>query len=107
MALNITPLAPVDGVQHANASPLTSTETSLGNTGTPDPIPVVEGQEVFAIVKVTVNGIVTSQTTYVVMQTDLNGDGNWVDVAWLVDTHTQGSAVWVLTGGGRGLMNNA
>lgn len=108
MALNITPTALVDGVLHANATPLTSTEATLGNTGTPDPISVIEGQEVMAIGKLQVNGILISQNTYIVMQTDLNGDGNWIDVAWFVDkTLLQGSRTFVLTGGGRGLMNNA
>lgn len=108
MPLNIVPTALVDGVLHASVTPLTSTEATLGNTGTPDPIPVIEGQEIFAVVKLTVNGIVNSQSTYVVLQTDLNGDGNWIDVAWIVDnTLLQGSKTFVLTGGGRGLMNNA
>lgn len=106
--LNIVPTALVDGVLHASSSPLTSTEATLGNTGTPDPIPIIEGQEILAIGVLTVNGKVISQNTYIMMQTDLNGDGNWIDVAWFFDnTLLQGSKTFVLTGGGRGLMNNS
>lgn len=105
MALNIVPTALTDGVLYASATPLTSTEASLGNQSTPDPVPVVEGQEIVAVVKLSVNGIIVGNNTYIVMQTDL-GDGTWVDVAWAVWTGTQGTATFVMSGGGRGAMNN-
>lgn len=106
MALNIVPTALIDGVVYASATPLTSTEASLNSGTTPDPIPVIEGQEIVAVVKLTVAGIVVTNSTYIVMQTDL-GDGTWIDVAWLFTTIKQGTATFVLCGGGRGQMNNA
>lgn len=107
MSLNIVPTALSDGIQHASLTPLTATEATLGNTGTPDPIPVVEGQEIVAIVKLSINGIVTAQSSFIFLQTDLNGDGTWIDVAWLNWIGKQGTATFVLCGGGRGAMNNA
>lgn len=107
MPLNIVPTALIDGIVHASASPLTPTEATLGNQSTPDPIPVVEGQEIVVVVKLTVTGIITGNSTYVVMQTDLGSDGTWIDVAWLFWAATQGTATFVLCGGGRGAMNNA
>lgn len=106
MTLSITPLALIDGVIYASSTPLTSTEASLNNQAIPDPIPVIEGQEIVAVIKLTVNGIIVGNTTYIVMQTDL-GDGTWIDVAWIVNTINQGTAIYVLCGGGRGIMANA
>ena len=106
MSLNIVPTALIDGVSYASATPLISTEATLGSAGTPDPVPIAEGQEIVAIVKLAINGLITANSTYIVMQTDLNGDGTWVDVAWLFWNATQGSAVFVMSGGGRGAMNN-
>ena len=109
MAVNIVPTAGSDGILYADAVPLTSTEASLrGGTSpqTTDPIPVTYGQAILAVVQLSVNGIITGNSTYVVMQTDL-GDGVWIDVAWLVWTQTQGSATFILCGGGAGSINNA
>lgn len=107
MPLNIVPTALIDGVVYANAAPLTTAEATLNNTTTVDPIPVIGGQEIVAVVKLTVTGIIVANSTYIVMQTDLGGDGTWIDVAWLFWNATQGTATFVLCGGGRGLMNNA
>lgn len=107
MSLNITPTAMIDGVLHASATPLTTTEATLGNQSTPDPIPVAEGQEVVAVVKLSINGLIVANSTFVFMQTDLNGDGTWIDVAWCFWNGNQGTATFVLCGGGRGAMNNA
>lgn len=104
---NIVPTAETDGVVYADAVPLTSTEASLGDAlKTPALIPIVEGQTIVAVVKLSINGFVTGNSTYVVMQTDL-GDGTWIDVAWIVWNQVQGSATFVLCGGGLGAMNNA
>lgn len=107
MPLNILPTAFIDGVLHASDTPLTTSEATLGNQSTPDPIPVIEGQEIVAVVKLAINGYITANSTYVVMQTDLGGDGTWIDVAWLFWNQVQGTATFVLCGGGRGAMNNA
>lgn len=107
--INIVPTAGTDGVLYANAVPLTSTEASLrGGTGaeTTDPIPVTYGQAILAVVQLSINGFITGNSTYVVLQTDL-GDGVWIDVAWLFWNATTGSATFVLCGGGVGGINNA
>ena len=107
MVLNITPLANTDGIVYANAVPLTTTEASLGDASeTPALIPVVEGQTIVAVVRLTVNGFITGNSTFVFMQTDL-GDGVWVDVAWCFFNSVQAPGTFVLCGGGLGAMNNA
>lgn len=104
---NITPLAGSDGILYASAVPLTPTEAALGDAVlTPALIPVVEGQTIVAVVQLTVNGHVTGSNAFVFLQTDL-GDGVWVDVAWCRTGITDGSATFVLSGGGIGAMNNA
>lgn len=106
---NITPTAIVDGVIYASSVPLTSTEADLYNgtaiTGQ-DPVQVAYGQAIVAVVQLSINGIITSNSTYVVMQTDL-GDGVWIDVAWCFYNQTQAPAKFVLSGGGVGAINNA
>lgn len=107
MPFNITPTAPTDGIVYANAVPLTSTEAVLGDATQVDSvIPIAEGQTIVAVVKLSINGYVTANNSYVVLQTDL-GDGTWIDVAWLVTSFRQGTATFVLCGGGLGAMNNA
>lgn len=104
---NITPLALTDGIVYANNVPLTSTEAVLGDARqVPSVIPIADGQTIVAVVTAVINGLITGNNTYVVMQTDL-GNNTWVDVAWLVWTGGQGQAVFVLCGGGLGAMNNA
>ena len=106
-AANIIPTAESDGVIYASAVPITSTEASLGDgLKTPAVIAVVEGQAIVAVIQLSINGFITGNSTYVVMQTDL-GDGTWIDVAWLFWNQVQGSATFVLCGGGLGAMNNA
>lgn len=110
MTANINPTAMTDGVVYGTNVPLTPTEASLGGGTTPDPIPVVEGQTIFAIVKVTVQGHVSGNNSYIFLQTDL-GDGTWVDVAWCQITNTDigpnNPKVFMLCGGGLGAMNNS
>jgi hypothetical protein len=104
---NIVPLAQTDGVVYCTAVPLTSNEADLGDgLLTPKPVPVAEGQTVVAVVKLSINGIIVANNTFVFLQTDL-GDGTWVDVAWCQWVGTQGSSTFVLCGGGLGAMNNA
>jgi len=104
LSLNIEPTAFVDGIVYGSAVPLTSTEATLHSTLAF--IPIVYGQEIVAVVRLSINGFVTGNSTYVVMQTDL-GDDTWIDVAWVFWNQVQGSATFVLIGGGRGAMNNA
>jgi hypothetical protein len=94
-----TPQAPLDGVVYASAAILTSSEASLGGgVVTPDPIPTEFGQAILAVVKLSANGIITANSTYVVMQMDL-GDGTWVDLNWCFWAGTQGSATFMFSNG--------
>lgn len=107
MPFNINPTVETDGIPYCTAVPLTATEADLGDSAkTPAPIAVVYGQVIVAVVRLTVNGFIIGNSTYIVMQTDL-GDGTWVDVAWCFYSSTQVPATFVLCGGGLGAMNNA
>ena len=108
---NIVPTAPTDGIAYATAVPLTPTEATLGDgLKTLDPIPVVEGQTIVAVVKLWLSGHAMNNNSYVFLQTDL-GDNTWVDVAWCRFTQTDqdanNPAIFVLCGGGLGSVNNA
>jgi hypothetical protein len=97
----IAPTAPTDGVLYSNAVPLTTSEADLfGGTGaqSPDPIPTEFGAAIVAVVQLSINGIITGNNTYVVLQIDL-GDGVWVDLNWLVWTGTQAPATFVFSNG--------
>ena len=107
MPANIIPEAPTDGIRYANAVPLTPAEAALGDAlQVPAIIPVAAGQTVVAVVRLVPNGIITGNSTFVFLQTDL-GDGTWVDVAWCHYNGTQAPATFVLCGGGLGAVNNA
>ncbi len=107
MPANITPTAPTDGIPYATQVPLAPTEATLGDAlKCPPIIPIADGQTIVAVVKLTVNGLITAGNAYVVLQTDLDNN-TWIDVAWLVSTIGQGTATFVLCGGGLGAMNNA
>lgn len=104
---NIVPTAPTEGTIYATSVPLTMQEAALGDALIcPAIIPVVEGQTIVAVVKLTTNGHITGSNAFVFLQTDL-GDGVWVDVAWCNSRLTDGTATFVLCGGGIGAMNNA
>lgn len=98
--INITPTAPTDGVVYASATPLTSTEANLFSSGapSPNPIPTEYGQAIVAIVQLSANGLITGNSTYVVMQMDL-GDGVWVDMNWCFWSNVTGSATFVFSNG--------
>jgi hypothetical protein len=96
---NVTPAALVDGQAYSTSVALTSTEADLFNQSSgPDPVPVKYGEAVIAVVTFLTVSSPVSNTTYVVMQTDLNGDGTWIDVAWVVWTGLT-TATFVLAAG--------
>ncbi len=104
---NIIPTPATDGIVYATAVPLTTTEAALGDALLcPALIPIVEGQTIVVVVKLSITGFITGNNTFVFLQTDL-GDGTWVDVAWCFYNSTQAPATFVLCGGGLGAMNNA
>lgn len=104
---NITPTPTMEGTPYATNVPLVSTEADLGDgLKTPAPIAIAQGQTIVATVKLACQGHVTGQSCFVFLQTDL-GDNNWVDLCWCTTKITDGSATFVLCGGGLGAMNNA
>lgn len=104
---NIVPTALTDGIVYCTSVPITPPEAALGDAVyTPVIIPVIEGQTIIGVVTLSVNGHITGNNTFVFLQTDLD-DNIWVDVAWCTTKITDGSATFVLCGGGVGAMNNA
>lgn len=99
MVVSIVPLAGTDGVTYCTSVPLTTSEADLGDgLLTPQPIATTFGAAIVAVVQLTVNGNITGNSTYVVMQIDL-GDGVWIDLNWCVWTATTGSATFVFSNG--------
>jgi hypothetical protein len=104
---NIIPTAGNGGLVYCTAVPLTSTEADLGDgLKTPDPVAVEYGQIIVVVVQLSINGLVVANTSWIVMQEDM-GDGLWIDVAWIFWFGNQGTATFVMCGGGLGQQNNA
>lgn len=80
---NIRPQVRFDGLLVADNVLMPAAEGELNNNFPIDryPIPVGRTQAAFATVRFITQGSITSNTTYVVMQTDM-GDDVWVDLAW-------------------------
>lgn len=97
---NIAPNPPYDGLVYASAARVPAAEGDVGNqTGKlAPPVPVLYGEACLAIVELSIVGTLTTNTTYIVMQTDL-GDGTWIDLAWCTWTGITGVANFVLSGG--------
>ena len=103
---NIVPTAGVDGIVYSDGVTLTAEEAALGDASEVSSIiPVGEGQSVIAVVILLPNGIITGNSTFIFLQTDL-GDGIWIDVAWCFFSSTQAPGTFVLVGGGA-ITNNA
>lgn len=99
MPANIIPTALTDGIAYATDVPLTPTEATLGDgLKTPTLIEIAAGQVIVAVVKLTINGFVTGNNTFVFLQTDM-GDGVWVDMAWIFFNRVQVETTFVLCGG--------
>lgn len=99
---NIFPAARADGTPYAVGTPLTAQEADLFNQTARDnldPVAVDYNESISAVVQLTAQGALTTNSSYVVMQTDLNGDGVWIDMAWCVWTGISGTAVFYLSGG--------
>ncbi len=98
---NASPLAMTDGVRYATASALTASEADIANLVQPpqvDPLGLISNQVAEAIVTFSAVGVITTNTSYVVMQTDL-GDGHWIDVAWCQWAGITGTATFSLSAG--------
>lgn len=107
MPANIIPEPLIDGIVYSNAVPLTTTEAVLGDAAQViTNIPIIGGQTIVAVVRLTINGSIVANSTFVFLQTDLGND-TWIDVAWCFFNSTQAPGTFVLCGGGLGAMNNA
>lgn len=98
---NVSPIAQTDGLVYADAVPLTSTEADLrGGDGAQigNPIPTQFGEAIAAVIQLAVDGIITGNSTYVVMQMDM-GDGVWIDMNWLFWNGHQGGATFLFSNG--------
>lgn len=96
-----------DGIPYATQMVVPAAEGSLFNQTPPgltDPVQVLYGQAALASVKLTAQGAILSQTTYIVMQTSLS-DGNWLDVAWCTWTGISGTILFALSSSGVGSAN--
>lgn len=98
---NISPTAGSDSILYASATPLTPTEADLFSASSGqgiDPIATEYGQAIVAVIQLSANGIITGNSTYIVMQMDM-GDGVWVDMNWLFWSQVQGTATFVFSNG--------
>jgi hypothetical protein len=86
----ITGSPQIDGVPYSTASALTGTEADLFNQSASfqDPPSCPAGVACMAIVQLTVSGSPGSNSSYVVMQTNLGAGAPWIDAAWCVSTNT-------------------
>ncbi len=97
-----------DGIIYADGTgliPAAEGDLSTINTNTQlTPLPVDAGAAVLAVVKLTVQGSISSNVSYVVLQTSLgNADDQWIDVAWCnftgITPGSAGAGIFVLSGG--------
>jgi hypothetical protein len=63
------------------------------------PLPIAYGEAVLATIKEVIAGSPASNSSFIVMQTDM-GDGFWVDLAWLLDTTTSNATLNYLLSAG-------
>ena len=91
---NIVPTPETDGIAYCTNVPITFTEADLGDgVNCSHPIPIAVGDQLMAVVQLSINGYITGNNTYVVMQTDM-GDGVWIDLSWIVWNGNQGSVTY-------------
>ena len=96
---NIAPTPQTGGLFYSQGMVIPAAEGELGNQpgSLAPPIATLYGQAITAIIELSTVGAVLTNSTYVVMQTDL-GDGVWIDLAWCTWTGT-GTAKFCLADG--------
>lgn len=95
---NIDPTAQTVAVKYAASKVLTTSEATIYNQSTGDPIPTHGlAQGIVAIGTATIAGTPDATDAYIIMQTDL-GNGVWIDVAWFKITATSGTLTFALVG---------
>lgn len=99
---NVADTLQSSGFPYAIDTALPAAEADLFNLSSPlpyrTPIPIKYAQAISAFVRLSVSGAIVSNTSYVVLQTDL-GDDYWIDVAWCRWTGTSGETLFVLSAG--------
>jgi hypothetical protein len=94
-----------DGILYCSNKILPAAEADLYNASTPDPIPLPYEVAIVASVELVVSGNPGSNSSYVVLQTDL-GDGVWYDLAWCLLTSVNNGAANFLLAAGVGGANS-
>jgi hypothetical protein len=87
-----------DGVLYCKGFLVQGAEGDLFNGQGQAPVAIPYHEAVSAEVFLTVQGVLLSNTTYILLQTDF-GDGNWFDVAWSTWTGIAGNAFFYLSAG--------
>lgn len=94
---NIAPSVKGESLPYCVNAAVPSVEGDLFNEQPrPQPPALTYMRAVLAVVTLTAQGNISTNTTYIVMQVDL-GDGVWLDVAWITWTGASGSATFVLS----------
>jgi hypothetical protein len=97
----------VDGTVYAVNCPLTSGEADVGNSIPPSqgaPVSVKYGEAVLAVITFTAVGPFGSATSYICLQTSLDGQ-NWLDVGGCVWNGVSGSATFFVSAGVAGALS--
>jgi hypothetical protein len=89
---NAAALGATDGFLYCQAAPVPGLESDLGS-----PLSIPYGQAVAASVELSAVGALSSNQTYIVLQTSVGGA--WYDVAWATFSALVGSFNCLLTGG--------
>ena len=94
---NIDPTPQTMAVKYAVSKALTTTEATIYNQSTGDPVlPRGHAHSINAVGTITITGGPSTTEAYVVMQTDL-GNGIWIDVAWFPTAATSGTKTFYLS----------
>jgi len=103
---NIIPAAATDGLPYATSKALTGTEADLYNQTIPpgvDPAPVLYDQAILVVATMVIAGGPATNSSYLVLQTSVDGGTTWIDVAWCLLTSTSnGSNIFGLSAGSSG-----
>lgn len=101
---NITPAVSADGIPYATSFTLTGTEGDIYNqTGGVDPPQVIYNQAVLCVLSLVIAGSPDTNSSYIVLQTSLDGGTTWIDLAWCLLTETSnGTSIFVLSAGSSG-----
>jgi hypothetical protein len=97
---NVNPGPSTDGLKYCSNAVIPAVESGLADSTLQgyDPIPVPYEVAVVATVELSAGANIGSNSTYIVLQTDV-GSGQWYDLAWILWTGTGGQANFLLSAG--------